>query len=42
MPSSGMICHAVVVRTEVSKERIDSITRVIRIGEIGVTLAVTI
>jgi hypothetical protein len=41
MPSSGMLRHVALARTEVSKERIVSIIRVTRIGELGRTLAVT-
>jgi hypothetical protein len=41
MPFSGMLCRVVLVRTDVSEERIASIIRVTRIGELGTTLAVT-
>jgi hypothetical protein len=40
MPSSGMLRHVTLVRTDVSEERIDFIIRVTRISKIG-TLAVT-
>jgi hypothetical protein len=40
MPSSEMLCHETLVRTDVSDELIASIIRVRRIGELG-TLAVT-
>jgi hypothetical protein len=40
MPSSGMLHHVVLVRTDVSEER-SSIIRVTRIGELGTTLAVS-
>jgi hypothetical protein len=35
------VCLLALVRTEVSEERIPSIIRVTRIGELGTTLAVT-
>jgi hypothetical protein len=41
MPSSGIVRRVALVRTDVSEERIASIIRVTRIGEIGPTLAVT-
>jgi hypothetical protein len=41
MPSSGMLCRVALVKTDVSVERITSIIRVTRIGELGTTLAVT-
>jgi hypothetical protein len=40
MPSSGMLRHAAVVRTDISEELSAPIIRVIRIGELG-RLAVT-
>jgi hypothetical protein len=40
MPSSEMFCHVTLVGTDVSDERISSIIRVTRIGELGM-LAVT-
>jgi hypothetical protein len=41
MPSSGMLRHVALVRTDLSAELIASIIRVTRIGELGTTLAVT-
>jgi hypothetical protein len=41
MSSSGMLCRAALVRNDVSEELSASIIRVIRIGELGATLAVT-
>jgi hypothetical protein len=35
MPSSVMLCHVALVRTDVSEERRTSIIRVTRIGELG-------
>jgi hypothetical protein len=40
MPSFGMLRRVVLVRIDVSEERIASIIRVTRIGELGTTLAV--
>jgi hypothetical protein len=40
MPSSGMLRRVVFVRTDVTEERVASIIRVTRIGELG-TLAVS-
>jgi hypothetical protein len=40
MPSSGMLHHVALVKTEVSEERSASIIRVASIGELG-TLSVT-
>jgi hypothetical protein len=40
MPSSGMLRHVTLVRTDISEERIASIIRVTRIGKLGTTLAV--
>jgi demethoxyubiquinone hydroxylase (CLK1/Coq7/Cat5 family) len=40
MPSSGMLRRVALVGTDVSEERIASIIRVTRIGEVG-TLAIT-
>jgi hypothetical protein len=41
MPSSGMLHRVAVVRTDVGGERIASIIKVTRIGELGTTLAVS-
>jgi hypothetical protein len=41
MASSGMLRRVALVRTDVSKERSASFTRVTRIGELGTKLAVT-
>jgi hypothetical protein len=41
MPSSGMLRSVALVGTEVSEEHSASIIRWIRIGELGITLAVT-
>jgi hypothetical protein len=41
MPSSGMGRRVVLVRTDVSEERIASIIRVERISELGTALVVT-
>jgi hypothetical protein len=41
MPSSGMLRHVALVRTDVSEELSSSFIRVTRIGELGTTLAVT-
>jgi hypothetical protein len=41
MPPSWLLRRVALVRTEVSEERIASIYRVTRIGELGKTLAVT-
>jgi hypothetical protein len=41
MPSSGMLRHVALVRTDVSEEPGASFIRVTRIGELGTTLAVT-
>jgi hypothetical protein len=40
MPSSGMLRRLILVRTKVSEERIASIIKVTRIGEVGTTLKV--
>jgi hypothetical protein len=40
MASSGMLRRVTLVRTDVSEELSSSIIRVIRIGELGTTLAV--
>jgi hypothetical protein len=41
MSSSGMLRRAILVRTDVSEERIASIVKATRIGELGTTLAST-
>jgi hypothetical protein len=41
MPSSGMLRHVALVRTDILEECSASIIRVTRISEIGKTLAVT-
>jgi hypothetical protein len=41
MPSSLMLRSVAVLKTDVSEERVASIIRVTRIGELGTTLAVT-
>jgi hypothetical protein len=41
MPSSEILRRVALVRTDVSEERMASIIKVIRIGELGTTLAVT-
>jgi hypothetical protein len=41
MPSSEMLRRVALVRTDVSEQRIASISRVTRIGELGTTLAAT-
>jgi hypothetical protein len=41
MPSSAILRHVAVVRTDVSEERIASINSVTRVGELIATLAVT-
>jgi hypothetical protein len=41
MPSSGMLRHVALVRTDVSEELSASIVRATRIGELRTTLAVT-
>jgi hypothetical protein len=41
MPSSAMLRHVALLRTDVSEERIAFIMRVTRNGELGTTLAVT-
>jgi hypothetical protein len=41
MPSSGMLSRVALVKTDVSEEFIASIIRVIRIGDIGINIAVT-
>jgi hypothetical protein len=41
MVPSGMLRHVALVRTDVSEELSASFSRMIRIGELGTTLAVT-
>jgi hypothetical protein len=41
MPSSRMLCHVALVRTDVSEELSASFIRVTRISELGTTLAAT-
>jgi hypothetical protein len=41
MPSSRMLYHAALVRTDVSEEHFASIIRATRIGELGTTLTIT-
>jgi hypothetical protein len=41
MPSSGMLRHVALVRSDVLEEHSTSIIKVTRIGELGTTLAVT-
>jgi demethoxyubiquinone hydroxylase (CLK1/Coq7/Cat5 family) len=41
VPSSRMLRREALVRTDVSEERVISIIRVTKIGELGATLAVT-
>jgi hypothetical protein len=41
MPPSGILCRVALLRTDVSEECIASITKVRRVGELGLTLAVT-
>jgi hypothetical protein len=41
MPSSGILRHVFLVRTDVSEEHSASIVSVTTIGELGTTLAVT-
>jgi hypothetical protein len=38
MPSSGILRHVALVKTDVSEERSPSFIRVTRIGELGTTL----
>jgi hypothetical protein len=41
MPFSGMLHQTALVRTDISEERVASIIRVTRLGDLGTTLAVT-
>jgi hypothetical protein len=41
MPSSGILCHVALVRTDVSKESSAFIIRVTRISELVTTLSIT-
>jgi hypothetical protein len=41
MASSGMLCRVALVSADVSEELSSSFTKVIGIGELGTTLAVT-
>jgi hypothetical protein len=41
MPSSGILHHVALVRTDVLEEYTTTIIRVTKIGRIGTTLAVT-
>jgi hypothetical protein len=41
MSTFGMLRHVALVITDVSEERIATIMRVARIGEVGIALAVT-
>jgi hypothetical protein len=41
MSSSGMLRRVALVRADISEERIASVIRVTRIGELGTTLAAT-
>jgi hypothetical protein len=41
MPSPGTIHHVALVGTDISEERVASIIRLTRIGELGTTLAET-